>query len=608
MPEVTQSSTAFETPWFPVVVKTVNGLPGMDDGAAFYAIKPQDYVTVVAVTEDHQVLLVRQYRPVVEDYTLEFPSGLLEEGELPADAARRELEEETGYTADTIEYLGCLVPDTGRLANRMWCFFAGNARKATRHGRNGEAGVELRVCTLDELNRSIAEGSFSHALHLGALQLASAKQKISTTPASIPARDKPATKRGELRKTGTKLDVCVVGGAGHVGLPLSLVLADSGMQVLVYDINESSLATIRCGEMPFLEKGAPSLLKDVLSKDRLTFTSDPTTVADAPVVIVTIGTPVDEFLNPDTKVIRKWADEFLPHLSDDQLLILRSTVYPGTTDWLDRYLRSAGRKPRIAFCPERIVQGMAIDELKQLPQIVSGTTPEAEEAAVEFWSRIAPDVVRVSPLEAEFAKLFCNAYRYIQFAAANQMYMIASSAGVDYSRVVDCLKKNYPRMRDFPKAGFAAGPCLLKDTMQLAAFAQNDFPLGHAAMLVNEGLVLFLVGQLEKRFPLEKMTVGLLGMAFKSGSDDTRSSLSYKLKKLLQFRADEVLTTDPYVTTDRELLPCAEVVRRSDLLILCTPHREYLEVDFGTTPVIDVWGLIRSGALVQSGIEAGDSI
>jgi UDP-N-acetyl-D-mannosaminuronic acid dehydrogenase len=129
--------------------------------------------------------------------------------------------------------------------------------------------------------------------------------------------------------------------------------------------------------------------------------------------------------------------------------------------------------------------------------------------------------------------------------------------------------------------------------MQLAAFAQNNFPLGHAAMLVNEGLVLFLVAQLEERFPLDRMTVGLLGMAFKSESDDIRSSLSYKLKKLLQFRAHQVLTTDPYVPNDPELLPLGDVIDRSDLLILCTPHQQYLQVDFGSKQVVDVWGLIK---------------
>jgi UDP-N-acetyl-D-mannosaminuronic acid dehydrogenase len=607
MPKVTAHRTAFETPWFQLFEKTVNGMPGLPDGAKFYSLKPQDYVSVIAVTTDGELVLCKQFRPAVEEFTIEFPSGLLEDGERPEETAKRELLEETGYQVDEVEYLGCLVPDTGRLANRMWCYFAKGARKVSEGGDASE-GVEPLVLTPGELTEAIRSGTFSHALHLAALYMASAHGKLDLKTMPEPRAKVVKTKGGvEISPNGRSADrvadVCIIGGAGHVGLPLSLVLASKGLKVMIYDLNKAGMERIRAGEMPFLEKDSEPLLRQALADDRLVFTSDAQDVTGTPVVIVTIGTPVDEFLNPDTKVIRNWVDSFMPFVTDDQLLILRSTLYPGTTDWLHRYLQSHGKNPRIAFCPERIVQGFAIDELTRLPQIVSGTTPAAEEAAAEFWERLAPEVVRVAPIEAEFAKLFCNAYRYIQFAASNQFYMITSAAGVDYNRVVQCLKKNYSRMRDFPKAGFAAGPCLLKDTMQLAAFAQNDFPLGHSAMLVNEGLVLFLVGQLEKRFPLAKMRVGLLGMAFKSDSDDIRSSLSYKLKKLLQFRAAEVLTTDPFVTCDPELLPLDDVVAQSDLLILCTPHREYLGVNYGDKPIVDVWGMIEGGELIRYGVE-----
>ena len=195
-------------------------------------------------------------------------------------------------------------------------------------------------------------------------------------------------------------------------------------------------------------------------------------------------------------------DDLLPHLADGQLLVLRSTVFPGTTDWVDGYLKRKGRDLKIAFCPERVVQGNGIRELKEMPQIVSGTTPEAEEEASKLFSAIAPELVVVTPREAEFAKLFNNAYRYIEFATANQFYLIAKSAGVDYRRVLDAMKRNYPRARSIPTPGLAAGPCLFKDTMQLAAFAQNQFSLGNAAMLVNEGLVLHIVDDLRRRFDL----------------------------------------------------------------------------------------------------------
>jgi len=297
----------------------------------------------------------------------------------------------------------------------------------------------------------------------------------------------------------SKFDICIVGGAGHVGLPLAIVFASKGLKVLAYDINESVIKTVRKGKLPFVEHEAEPLLKAALKNKKLLLSSNPKDMASASAVIITIGTPVDEFMNPDTKVMKQCIDELLPYLSDGQLVVLRSTVYPGTTQWLGNYFRSKKKKVHLAFCPERIVQGYAVRELQKLPQMVSGTTPQAEDLAAKLFESIAPEVVRLSPMEAEFAKLFNNAYRYIQFATTNQFYMIANSAGVDYERVLWGMKKDYPRSASMPSAGFAAGPCLLKDTMQLAAFSDNQFSLGHAAMTINEGLVLYIVGQIEKK-------------------------------------------------------------------------------------------------------------
>ena len=389
-------------------------------------------------------------------------------------------------------------------------------------------------------------------------------------------------------------DICIVGGAGRVGLPLALTFAGEGFRVVVCDINEASLRMIRDGQMPFAEKGAGDLLARAIAEGRLGVSSDPASVADAATVIVTIGTPADELAKPILSTFKSLADELLPHLSDDQLVVLRSTVSPGTTDWLYDYLRANGRNPKVSFCPERIVQGQAIEEIRLLTQIVSGTTQEAEWKAAALFERISPRIVRLTPIEAEFAKLFSNAYRYIQFATANQFYMIANAAGVDYSRVLEGMKKDYPRARDIPPAGFAAGPCLLKDTMQLAAFASDGFTLGQTAMNVNQGLVNYLVEEVRNRYgDLRRLRVGLLGMAFKADSDDTRFSLSYKLKDILAFRAREVLTTDPYVTSDPNLLPIGEVMERSDLLVLCVPHTAYRRLDLKHKPVLDIWGFLE---------------
>jgi len=393
-------------------------------------------------------------------------------------------------------------------------------------------------------------------------------------------------------------DLTVIGGAGHVGIPLVLAFTEAGLTVNVNDLNREALATLQSGRLPFIEYDAEPLLQKALAAGRLRFTSSPQEVSRSGPVIVTIGTPVDEFFNPVQRAVRGCIDALLPHLDDGQLLILRSTVYPGTTDWLDRALKQQGRKLKVAFCPERIVQGYGVKELREMPQIVSGTSPEAAEEAGALFRKIAPEIVTVKPIEAEFAKLFNNAYRYIEFAATNQFYLIAKSAGADYQAIMRAMKHNYPRARGVPGPGFAAGPCLFKDTMQLASFARNQFGIGHAAMQVNEGLALNIVEDLRRTFDLGTMTVGLMGMAFKADIDDTRASLSYKMKKALQTLAREVLTTDPFVTTDPDLLPLETVVERCDLLILCTPHSRYKSIDLQGKPVVDVWGFLDNANVV----------
>ena len=380
-----------------------------------------------------------------------------------------------------------------------------------------------------------------------------------------------------------------MGGAGHVGLPLSILFAVKGLRVIVYDIDVEAMELIAAGKMPFLEHGAEPLLREALDGGRLFFTTAAAEAARASNIVIVIGTPVDEFLNPSMKPVMRCLDTLMPHLTDDQLIILRSTIYPGLTNSIAKYLESNGRKTLVSFCPERIAQGCAIAELQSLPQVVSGTTPEAEDAAAALFAKIASKIVRLTPIEAELAKLFSNAYRYIQMAVTNQFYLIANSAGVDYYRVLDGMKQDYPRMADIAGPGFAAGPCLFKDTMQLAAFCKNQFSIGHAAMLVNESLPMFVVDSLASTYRLEDLTVGLLGMAFKADSDDPRSSLSYKVKKLLLFRAKEVLTTDPYITIDPALVPLDEVISRSDILILCTPHQVYQDLALPGKIVVDIW-------------------
>jgi UDP-N-acetyl-D-mannosaminuronic acid dehydrogenase len=376
-----------------------------------------------------------------------------------------------------------------------------------------------------------------------------------------------------------------------VGLPLGLVFADAGLDVVLFDIDDVAIDTIRAGKMPFFERGADEVLARVLASGNLTLSSDPSSVGAVDVVVVVIGTPVDEHLNPDPGAVVRAIEGMLDHLHDGQLLVLRSTVYPGVTAMVERLLARHDRQIDVAFCPERIAEGQAMTELHALPQIVSGRTPAAVERASALFGTLVDQIIPIGVEEAELAKLFTNTWRYIKFAAANQLYMIATDFGADFDVIREAMTRDYPRAADVPGPGLTAGPCLLKDTMQLAAFNNNGFMLGHASMMVNEGLPKYLVDQIEKEHDLSTMTVGVLGMAFKAESDDIRSSLSYKLKRLLRLKAERVLCTDPFVTVDPDLMPLEDVVAAADLLVVGAPHAVYRDLR-PTVPTVDIWNVL----------------
>lgn len=391
-------------------------------------------------------------------------------------------------------------------------------------------------------------------------------------------------------------DVAIVGGCGHVGLPLGIALARRKKRTVLYDINKEAVAAVNAGTMPFLENGAQPELEAALADGMLLATTHPASVGDTDSIIVVIGTPVNEHLNPDLLAVSQAVEDVIPHLRDGQLMVLRSTVFPGVIELVGRQLAAAGLKIDLAFCPERIAEGRAMTELYELPQIVAGTTRRASERATELFSTLTDKIVYLEPQEAELAKLITNFWRYIQFATANQLFMLANDYGLDYERIRSAIVQDYPRASGLPRAGFAAGPCLLKDTMQLAAFNRNEFTLGHTAMNINEGLPLYVVSRVARQYELSEMIVGILGMAFKAESDDIRSSLSYKLKKILEFRAKEVLCTDPYVDDDR-LVPLDEVLARSDLILVGAPHAEYRNLEV-SQPTADVWGVLGRGVRI----------
>lgn len=387
------------------------------------------------------------------------------------------------------------------------------------------------------------------------------------------------------------LDLLVIGGAGHVGLPLAIVFANAGLKVGIYDISKPALALINKGKVPFKEEGAEVLLKKVIGKNLLTF-SDPDIISSAKNVVVVIGTPVDEHLNPRFTLMREFFMGLMSYFKNGQNIILRSTVFPGTTEKVAHLFKDNGKKVNVCFCPERVAEGQAIKEIKELPQIISGIGASSVKEAAKLFKKINKDIIIIDPIEAELAKLFTNTYRYINFAIANQFYMIAKDHGVDFGRIHHAVTKNYPRARSFPRPGFTAGPCLFKDTMQIASFNDNAFFLGHAAMLVNEGLPNYVVKTIKQKKDLKGLTIGILGMAFKGDSDDKRESLAYKLKKICEVEAKKVLCSDVYIKDDG-FVPAAELVKKSDIIILGCPHKEYRALKIPSSKLVDVWGSLK---------------
>ena len=335
-----------------------------------------------------------------------------------------------------------------------------------------------------------------------------------------------------------KADIIIIGGAGHIGLPLGLLIANKGKKVILYDKDKAAIKKINNLEMPFMENGGLEMLKR--NKNKIFATSDKEYIAHSKIVIVCIGTPVKNS-KPDLVFFFKMFKEIKNNLNPNQLLIIRSSIYPGTCLDISKFL---GKKIKdVSYCPERVVQGKSIEELPKLPQIVSGLTKASIKKSQKFFKQICNKIIITSVLEAELIKLFSNAWRYINFSISNEFYMICENLNVNFKKLRENMIEGYVRNQSIPNAGFAAGPCLYKDTAQLNAFLNKSFSLGKSATKINQGFPKFIYKKLQNKFKnkLKSKTIGVLGVAFKSDIDDTRDSegknisFIYMLKNIKKF-------------------------------------------------------------------------
>ena len=388
-----------------------------------------------------------------------------------------------------------------------------------------------------------------------------------------------------------KNKISVIGGAGHVGAPLGLVFSSNGYKVSLIDKHKNNIKKINNGIMPYFEEGSTQLLKKMRKKKNIFATEKLSEVKDSKFIIVCIGTPVNKKLKPILKNFLNFFHTLKKYLRKDHIIIIRSSIYPGICNKVFKIIEK--RCKNLSYCPERIVQSKAILELPKLSQIVSGKNNISKFESGNLFKKISKKIIYTEIIEAELIKLFSNAYRYVNFSIANQFYMICKNHNLDFFKIRNIMRDDYKRNAHIPTAGFAAGPCLLKDTMQLSSFYDHKFSLGHTAMSINEGLPKFLVNQLEKKHNLKKKTVGVLGLTFKSETDDIRDSLAIKLLKQLKLKKIKTLQSDEYYN-DSKNINKKLLVKRSDIIIIASPHKAYKKLKIKKNKLlIDIWGLIE---------------
>ena len=384
-------------------------------------------------------------------------------------------------------------------------------------------------------------------------------------------------------------EISIIGGAGHVGFPLGLVFASKDFKVNLVDKNKENLKKISKGTPPFLEKDAKKLLKKCLNKKKLFVNSDYNPLKSSKFIVICIGTPINKSLKPQVKEFLNFFYFLKKLVNKSQIIIIRSSIFPGVFNKVCKILNKKNKN--IVYCPERIVQSEALEELPKLPQIIAGNNKFSVSVAKRIFKKISSKIIITSVLEAELIKLFSNANRYVNFSLANQFFMICKENNLDFSKVRRIMRDGYERNFNLSKAGFTAGPCLLKDTMQLSSFYKNKFSLGHTAMQINENIPKFLITDLEKKYNLTNKIFGILGLAFKAETDDIRDSLSIKLVSYLKRKNFKVLQSDEYyqnkINIKKEYL-----IKKSDIIIIAAPHNAYKKIKFPKNKIIvDIWGI-----------------
>ncbi len=366
-------------------------------------------------------------------------------------------------------------------------------------------------------------------------------------------------------------------GLGRVGLPLALSFADHGLRVLGIDHDPGVLESLRAGRMPFQEAGTQELLEQVLRSHRLELSERAVDAAQADDIVITIGTPSFSHVESDLREVRAAVDDLMPLLRDGHALILRSTIAPGTTEFVAGYIEKrrdlrVGEDVFVAHAPERIAAGRFLAEIVSLPCIIGGVGESSTDRAASLFAVFGAPIVKTTPVQAELAKIWTNILRYAHFALPNLLMMDCDRYGANVFEVIDLVNRDYPR-GGMARPGMTAGTCLRKD------FAFSEERSAAPGMLlavsrVNEAVPLFLVEGIKRRIgSLANRKVAVLGLTFKRDTDDERDSLSPKLIRLLERELADVAVCDSYARTPTQ--PLIETVADADVVIVATNHSEF---------------------------------
>jgi UDP-N-acetyl-D-mannosaminuronic acid dehydrogenase len=387
-----------------------------------------------------------------------------------------------------------------------------------------------------------------------------------------------------------------------VGLPLALAFADRGLTVRGIDVDESRVAMVREGQMPFHEAGAEDVMSRVHAAGRLDMTTDVRAAAEAEHIVLTLGTPSFSHIEIDIRDIRSVIDQLLPLLREGHSLILRSTIAPGTTEFVAGYIEKhrglvAGRDISVSHCPERIAAGKFFEEIDTLPCIIGGVGAESGEHAAKLFGIFNARIVQTTPVQAELAKIWANIIRYTEFALPNLLMMDCEQYDANVFEVIDLINRDYPR-GGIAQPGFTAGTCLRKD-FAFSEERSNAPGMLLAVSRVNESVPRFLVEGLKRRLggSLRGRKVAVLGLAFKADTDDVRDSLSHKLIRLLERELADVAVHDPLADTPTQ--PFRDAIAGADAVVVATNHTVFCSEEVLRTVVestnddavlVDPWG------------------